>query len=75
MRETVQQIIYDEVITAVLKIVNRLNLSSKTPFTADEVICVCICMILFMCVFCAPCIPVHIFYGCIAMIFYVHVHV
>ena len=44
MRETVQQIIYDEVITAVLKIINRLNLSSKTPFTADEVICVCVCL-------------------------------
>ena len=29
MRHTVHQIIYDEIISAILKIINRLNLSSK----------------------------------------------
>ena len=60
MREAVQQIIYDQVITAVLRIINRLNLSSKIPFTADEVVCVyacecvhnvCVCLYICMCVF------------------------
>ena len=50
-REVVQQIVYDEVITAVLRITNRLNLSSKTPFTADEVcVCACVCVCRFVCV-------------------------
>ena len=60
MRETVQQIIYDEVITAVLKIISRLNLSSKSPFTENEVEYVltclmCVCVSLCMCIYTGVC--------------------
>ena len=63
MREAVQQIIYDEVITAVLRIINRLNLSSRAPFTEDEVVCVCTCVCivqvytLYVCMYVYSCIP------------------
>lgn len=51
MRQAVQQIIYDEVISAVLKIIDRLNLSSKTQLHSDDKVCHINCMHVTLCSF------------------------